>query len=150
MSRKNVIILLAVVLSIVLLCGLSFGMANKETLNDKNIQYYVVLFGFGEEDVREIYNENPAGFARQVKYMLEGRLYTDNMYNLENNLDVSDVTLNKSVSECASLFSISENTVRKHVKICGANVYNKLIEAYMSYDSYQLTDEAVSTEETIN
>lgn len=80
--------------------------------------------------------------------MLEGRLYTDNMYNQENNFDVSGVTLNKSVSECADLFGISEDTVRKHIKICGENVYNQIIEnyyaLYMPNDSNKVNDESVS------
>ena len=62
--------------------------------------------------------------------MLDGLKYTDDMQNQERGIVLGDIKLSLSTKECAELFGISELLARKHIEICGNNVYNKIIETF--------------------
>lgn len=118
-------------ISLIMISPISVNATAKMQLSEKTLKYYATVMGTTTDEIINLYNENDHDqFEAIIESMLNSRKYTDDMYNSENEIDTSNVTLSLSVKECSDLFGIDEATVNKHINICGINVYNKLIKEY--------------------
>lgn len=128
MNKRKVFTLFIVLAMIMSMLSLY---SNAKSVIDDRTKYYAVIFGTTPEEVIDAQNTNEKiVFERMLEGMLESRKFTNDMYNLENDIDTSNVELLLTVSECAELFGVTEQEVNEHIEICGVNVYNKFIKEF--------------------
>ena len=128
---KKLKVLIALLVAIVSLTPVSVNADTNIPLSKNTVKYYAVIMGTTENEIINLYEEKTYNqFETFIENMLVSRKYTDNMYNQENGIDTSNVTLSLNLKDCAILFDINEADVQKHIELCGINVYNKIINAF--------------------
>ena len=115
---KKLKVLIALLVAIVSLIPVSVNADTNMPLSKNTVKYYAVIMGTTENEIINLYEEKTYN------------QYTDDMYNQENGIDASNVTLSLNLKDCAILFDINEADVQKHIELCGINVYNKIINYF--------------------
>lgn len=128
---KKLKVLIALLVAIVSLTPVSVNADTNMPLSKNTVKYYAVIMGTTENEIINLYEEKTYNqFETFIENMLVSRKYTDDMYNQENGIDTSNVTLSLNLKDCAILFDINEADVQKHIELCGINVYNKIINSF--------------------
>ena len=128
-NMKKLIVL--VLIAIIAVVPVTSKVNAISTVSGNTLKYYAVILGTSNDEVAKLLNETSAlEFEEILENMLESRKYTDDMYNMENNISTENVTLSLSINDCALLFDTDTSEINNHLSICGINVYNKIINAF--------------------